>query len=69
MANLAALPITVDADSGGHVLGDVHRLAILYGLTSYDAAYLELAVRRDLPIATLDAELIKACQAAGITVL
>lgn len=36
-------------------------LATLHRLTAYDAAYLELALRRDLPIATLDVELRNAC--------
>jgi predicted nucleic acid-binding protein len=44
------------------VFSDVHRLALTYRLTSYDAAYLELALRRNLPLATLDAELVAACQ-------
>jgi predicted nucleic acid-binding protein len=37
-------------------------------LTSYDAAYLELALRRGLPIATLDDDLIQASKAAGVAV-
>jgi predicted nucleic acid-binding protein len=41
---------------------------VQYRLTSYDAAYLELALRRNLPIATLDVELRGACTAAGVTI-
>ena len=52
-----------------HVFTDVHRLALSYRLTSYDAAYLELAIRLNLPLATLDDELIRAARAAGVTVL
>jgi predicted nucleic acid-binding protein len=44
-------------------LGDAHRL------TAYDAAYLELAHRRDLPLATLDAGLRTAARALGVAVL
>ena len=44
----------------------VLRLSREYGLTIYDACYLELAVRLNLPIATLDNDLIKATEAAGI---
>ena len=44
------------------MLTDVHRLAVSHRLTSYDAAYLELAIRLDLPLATLDDELIRAAQ-------
>jgi len=47
----------------------VHRLAVAHRLTSYDATYLELALRRALPLATLDAELMAGCAAAGVTVL
>ncbi|MBJ7414832.1 MAG: type II toxin-antitoxin system VapC family toxin [Niveispirillum sp.] len=38
-------------------------------LTAYDAAYLELAVRERLPLATFDRELAKAAQQAGVAVL
>ncbi len=37
-----------------------------YHLTAYDAAYLELALREGLPLATLDKDLTKAAQAAGV---
>jgi predicted nucleic acid-binding protein len=45
------------------------QLAEAYRLTAYDAAYLELARRRALPLATLDAEMRVAAQALRITVL
>lgn len=67
--DLQVLNIIVDTDSGDRILTDVHRLAVANGLTSYDAAYLELALRRGLPLATLDQELQKACTAAGVSVL
>ena len=66
--DLSALPITLDVDAGNFILSDVHRIAVAQRLTSYDAAYLELALRRGLPLATLDAELVAACAAAGVTV-
>jgi predicted nucleic acid-binding protein len=69
LASLEALPIIIDAHSGDCVLSDVHQRAITFGLTSYDAAYLELAQRLNLPLATLDAELVTACKAAGVAVL
>lgn len=40
-----------------------------HGLTVYDAAYLELALRRNLPLGTLDADLRKAAQAEGVPLL
>lgn len=45
------------------------RLADVHGLTVYDAAYLELAQRRRLPLATLDAALRRAAQNAGVGVM
>lgn len=58
LAFLASLPVDVqpllarvDAAAGA-----LHGVAIAHGLTAYDAAYLELAVRLDLPLATLDGE-------------
>jgi predicted nucleic acid-binding protein len=39
------------------------------GLTAYDAAYWELAHRRRLPLATLDAQMRAAAQRAGIEIL
>lgn len=40
-----------------------------YGLTVYDAAYLELAHRRQLPLGTLDSDLRKAAPLQGVTLL
>ena len=44
-------------------------LALHFNLTSYDAAYLELALRLQLPIATRDAHLAEAAWAAGVGVM
>ncbi len=66
LEGLADLAITVDPDSSGHILNRVHGFAIQYRLTTYDAAYLELAQRRNLPLATLDVELQGACKAASV---
>lgn len=69
LATLNKLNIAVDPDSSEHILTDVHRLAVAYRLTSYDASYLELALRKDLPLATLDDELIAASKASGVALL
>ena len=45
------------------------RLADCHNLTVYDAAYLELALRRGLPLATLDRELRAAALAEGVALL
>ena len=47
-------------------LGPILELAQKHGLTSYDAAYLELAKRRALPLATLDRDLATAAQREGV---
>jgi predicted nucleic acid-binding protein len=63
LADLALLPISVDTETATLQLSERHRL------TLYDAAYLELALRRGLPLASLDAELRRAAQAEGVVVL
>jgi predicted nucleic acid-binding protein len=40
-----------------------------YGLTAYDAAYLELAKRKGLPLATFDKELIAAATLEGVALV
>lgn len=69
VAQLTALPIDVDQDSATQALGEVLSLANRLKLTTYDAAYLELARRRSLPLATLDRRLRDACAAVKVTVL
>jgi predicted nucleic acid-binding protein len=63
---LGALPIEVDPDTPARALTDAWPLAAQHGLTTYDAAYLELAIRRGLPLATLDARLVSAARAEGV---
>lgn len=67
--DLAQLDILVDPETNLHAWLATVRLADQYGLTVYDAAYLELAHRRRLPLATLDRALADAARAAGIVVL
>jgi predicted nucleic acid-binding protein len=57
LADLASLPISVDAETDRQAWGATRQLAARHRLTLYDAAYLELAQRRSLPLATLDREL------------
>lgn len=57
--------ITVDASTAGRALGDTLQLARRFRLPSYDAAYLELALREGLPLATLDAALRDAMLQTG----
>jgi predicted nucleic acid-binding protein len=64
---LAALPITVDEETKAHVFGETLNLAREHSLSAYDAAYLELAMRRGLPLATLDDKLKTAAQTIGVS--
>ncbi len=67
--SLTDLPIEVDYPNKILLFKDVAPLAERHRLTGYDAAYLELALRLALPLATLDQELIQASKDAGVTVL
>jgi predicted nucleic acid-binding protein len=69
LADLAQLPIQVDSETDSQAWGDTLRLAERYKLTLYDAAYLELAHRRNLPLATLDRDLRRAGNAVKIRLL
>jgi predicted nucleic acid-binding protein len=69
LRDLAALPIALDPETASRAWHDTLRLADAHRLTVYDAAYLELAHRRDLPLATLDAELHAAARALGVALL
>lgn len=66
--HLAALPIAVDPETGLRAWTATAALARRHGLTLYDACYLELAVRRSLPLATFDAALAGAAAAERVTV-
>jgi predicted nucleic acid-binding protein len=57
LSDLALFPIHVDLETDRQAWGATARLAERHRLTLYDAAYLELALRRGLPLATLDQEL------------
>ena len=63
---LATLPIEVVPTTLEQALGDVLSLARSAGLSTYDAAYLDLALRRGLPLATADEYLSQAAQASSI---
>ncbi len=66
LAILATFPITVDGESAAHAWHETTHLARAHGLSAYDAAYLELAIRLGLPIATLDNKLKSAALAVGV---
>lgn len=67
LAMLAGLPIDIDTTAPNPAL--LLDLALRYDLTSYDAVYLDLALRRSLPVATLDMALANAAMVAGVGVV
>lgn len=65
-ALLEGLSLVQDQQSVGERLSNVLPLARKYGLSAYDAAYLELSIRRCAPLATLDGKLLGAARQAGV---
>ena len=65
---LENLPIAVDTLTANQVFGHTLSLAKAYRLSSYDAAYLELALREGLPLATLDKDLLRAARKSDIEI-
>lgn len=63
---LQEMTITPDASTVDRALGDTLQLARRFKLSSYDASYLELAMREGLPLATLDADLRSAMVLTGV---
>jgi predicted nucleic acid-binding protein len=68
LALIAALPIEIDPETSARALDYVLPLARTFSLTSYDATYLDLAMREGLTLATLDADLRKAARKAGVRI-
>ena len=67
--DLAALPIRIEPPHAPAAWDAVIRVATKHHLTVYDAAYLELAERTGLPLATLDGDLRKAALAASVVLM
>jgi predicted nucleic acid-binding protein len=66
---LQMLPIEVDEEATIRAFHEILEIARSERLTAYDAAYLELARRRALPLATKDRDLAKACRRRGVPLL
>ncbi|MGH7050605.1 MAG: type II toxin-antitoxin system VapC family toxin [Acetobacteraceae bacterium] len=66
---LTLLPIAVDVETSSCAWTTTLRLAERFSLSLYDATYLELAERRSLPLATLEAALRIAAPALGVVLL
>jgi predicted nucleic acid-binding protein len=69
LADLALLPIHLDPETDRRAWGSILRFAVRHQLTLYDAAYLELAKRRGLPLATLDTQLRSAARNEKVPLL
>jgi predicted nucleic acid-binding protein len=65
---IAELPITTDDETIARAWREILALARAEGLTTYDATYLELAIRRGLPLVTKDAALIAAAGQRGVAI-
>ncbi len=59
---VSGLPIIVEQETAGRVFGEILSLAREQGLSTYDASYLDLAMRSGLPISTLDSPMRKAAK-------
>lgn len=66
LTTLGHLNVVVDTATAARALGETLNLARRHKLSAYDAAYLELALRDGLPLATLNADLAKAARKAGV---
>jgi predicted nucleic acid-binding protein len=69
LTDLALLDIAIDDQTDAHAWGETLRMANLFKLTVYDAAYLELAQRRNLPLATLDGEMRAAARSLDLRLM
>ncbi|MFH0813365.1 MAG: type II toxin-antitoxin system VapC family toxin [Pseudomonadota bacterium] len=65
---LGQLPITVEQEQPEKIMRDIWALAKKYKLSSYDASYLDLAMRKGLPIATLDNNLRTAARKSRVSI-
>jgi predicted nucleic acid-binding protein len=66
---IAELPIATDHEMAGRAWREIMTLARAEGLTAYDAVYLELAIRRGLPLSTKDDALSSAARRIGVAIL
>ncbi len=69
IALLAELPIIVEQESPERMIKEIFALARKHKLSSYDASYLDLAMRKGLPIATLDKNLLAAAKQSKVPIL
>jgi len=68
ISQLENLPIHVDTLTAHQAFGRTLVLSREYNPSSYDASYLELAMRKGLPLSSLDKKLVKAANKAGVDI-
>ncbi len=68
LALISQLPIVVEPESPERMPAEIISLAGKHELSSYGASYLDLAMREDIPIATMDKALIRAAQSADVKI-
>ena len=66
---LSQLPIVVEYERPEKMMRELLALARAYNLSSYDASYIDLAMRKGFPIATLDNKLIEAARRIDVQIL
>ncbi len=66
---LARLPIVTDSETDSRAFRDILVLARSHSLTTYDASYLELAMRGGMELASLDKPLVRAARRTGVSTL
>jgi predicted nucleic acid-binding protein len=69
LGRLDAMSIAIDAEADLHAWSETLDLARQEGLTLYDAAYLELAIRTGSSLASFDQDLVDAARRRGVAVL
>lgn len=66
---LSQLPIVVEDEGSEKMMKDLLALGRTSHLSSYDASYLDLAMRKDCPIATIDKKIMEAAKEVSVTIL
>ena len=69
VALLSELPISVDQEPPERMIKEIFALAREHKLSTYDASYLDLAMKKGIPIATLDNRLISVAKRSNISIM
>jgi len=69
IALLSELPIVIEQEQPERMMKDILALARKYKISTYDASYIDLAMRKGLPIASLDKDLRKAARRSRVAML